>query len=412
MYREEFEIFELAPELIDPMMPFVYLDSAATMQRPKQVIEKVSEYYKTLNANPLRGLYKISEQSTRLLNQTRVKMAEYIGAGADEVIFTKNTTEAINLVANGVRELIGDGKILISLDSHHSNILPFTERYGEQVLICEDVVTEYMKLKSVGEQSTDVKIVALTGLSNVTGEEQIETVQKLRKVGFNGLILLDAAQLIAHRKINLEMLDVDFLAFSGHKIGAPMGIGVLYMRRELMEKVKPLNYGGEMVDAVEIAENAREAANKTSDSVIVRADYAFGPQKFEGGTIDMGGVVGLLQAISFWNKNNKDEELFAETRKLTEYAVGKLSAISDLELFHGKNGIILFNVKGVHPHDTAQILSNYGVMVRAGWHCAEPVLTKRKIGPAVRVSLMFYNTRSEINYLASILGKIRKEMGL
>ena len=412
MYREEFEIFELAPELIDPMMPFVYLDSAATMQRPKQVIEKVSEYYKTLNANPLRGLYKISEQSTRLLYQTRTKVAEYIGAGADEVIFTKNATEAINLVANGVRELIGDGKILISLDSHHSNILPFTERYGERVLICEDVVTEYMKLKSVGEQSTDVKIVALTGLSNVTGNEQIETVQKLRKVGFNGLILLDAAQLIAHRKINLEMLDVDFLAFSGHKIGAPMGIGVLYMRRELMEKVKPLNYGGEMVNAVEIAENAREAANKTSDPVMVRADYAFGPQKFEGGTIDMGGVVGLLQAIKFWNKNNKDEELFAETRKLTEYAVGKLSAISDLELFHGKNGIILFNIKGVHPHDTAQILSNYGVMVRAGWHCAEPVLTKRKIGPAVRVSLMFYNTRSEINYLVSILGKIRKEMGL
>lgn len=412
MYREEFEIFELAPELIDLMMPFVYLDSAATMQRPKQVIEKVSEYYKTLNANPLRGLYKISEQSTRLLNQTRTKVAEYIGAGADEVIFTKNTTEAINLVANGIRELIGDGKILISLDSHHSNILPFTERYGEQVLICEDVVAEYKRLMPEETEGSDVRFVALTGLSNVTGNEQIETVQKLRKAGFNGLILLDAAQLIAHRKINLEMLDVDFLAFSGHKIGAPMGIGVLYMRRELMEKVKPLNYGGEMVNAVEIAENAREAANKTSDPVMVRADYAFGPQKFEGGTIDMGGVVGLLQAIKFWNKNNKDEELFTETRKLTEYAVGKLSAISDLELFHGKNGIILFNIKGVHPHDTAQILSNYGVMVRAGWHCAEPVLTKRKIGPAVRVSLMFYNTRSEINYLVSILGKIRKEMGL
>lgn len=412
MYREEFEIFELAPELIDPMMPFVYLDSAATMQRPKQVIEKVSEYYKTLNANPLRGLYKISEQSTRLLNQTRAKVAEYIGAGVDEVIFTKNTTEVINLVANGIRELIGDGKILISLDSHHSNILPFTERYGEQVLICEDVVAEYKRLMPEETEGSDVRFVALTGLSNVTGEEQIEVVRELRGAGFHGLILLDAAQLIAHQKINLETLDVDFLAFSGHKIGAPMGIGVLYMRRELMEKIKPLNYGGEMVDAVEIAENAREEANKTSDPVIVRADYAFGPQKFEGGTIDMGGVVGLLQAISFWNKNNKDEELFAETRKLTEYAVEKLSAISDLELFYGKNGIILFNIRGVHPHDTAQILSNYGVMVRAGWHCAEPVLTKRKIGPAVRVSLMFYNTRSEINYLASILGKIRKEMGL
>lgn len=412
MYREEFEIFELAPELIDPMMPFVYLDSAATMQRPKQVIEKVSEYYKTLNANPLRGLYKISEQSTRLLNQTRAKVAEYIGAGVDEVIFTKNTTEAINLVANGIRELIGDGKILISLDSHHSNILPFTERYGEQVLICEDVVAEYKRLMPEETEGSDVRFVALTGLSNVTGEEQIEVVRELRGAGFHGLILLDAAQLIAHQKINLETLDVDFLAFSGHKIGAPMGIGVLYMRRELMEKIKPLNYGGEMVDAVEIDDNARKEANITSDPVVVRADYAFGPQKFEGGTIDMGGVVGLLQAISFWNENNKDEELFSETRKLTEYAVEKLSAISDLELFYGKNGIILFNIRGVHPHDTAQILSNYGVMVRAGWHCAEPVLTRRKIGPAVRVSLMFYNTRSEINYLASILGKIRKEMGL
>ena len=412
MYREEFEIFELAPELIDPMMPFVYLDSAATMQRPKQENENLSQYYKTLNANPLRVLYKISEQSTRLLNQTRTKMAEYIGAGADEVIFTKNATEAINLVANGARELIGDGKILISLDSHHSNILPFTERYGEQVLICEDVVAEYKRLMPEETEGSDVRFVALTGLSNVTGEEQIEVVRELRGAGFHGLILLDAAQLIAHQKINLETLDVDFLAFSGHKIGAPMGIGALYMRRELMEKTKPLNYGGEMVNAVEIAENAREEANKTSDPVIVRADYAFGPQKFEGGTIDMGGVVGLLQAISFWNKNNKGEELFAETRKLTEYAVEKLSAISDLELFYGKNGIILFNVKGVHPHDTAQILSNYGVMVRAGWHCAEPVLTKRKIGSAVRVSLMFYNTKSEINYLASILGKIRKEMGL
>ena len=126
MHREEFEIFELAPDLIDPMLPFVYLDNAATMQRPKQVIEKVAEYYKTLNANPLRGLYKISEQSTRLLGQTRTKVAEYIGAGADEIIFTKNTTEGINLVANGVRKLVGEGKILISLDSHHSNILPFS----------------------------------------------------------------------------------------------------------------------------------------------------------------------------------------------------------------------------------------------------------------------------------------------
>ena len=140
MLREEFAIFEEAPEIIDPMLPFVYLDSAATMQRPNGVIEQEATYYRSLNANPLRGLYKISEQSTRLLNQTRLKVAEYIGADPDEIVFVKNATEGINLVANGVRELIGDdGRILVSLDSHHSNILPFTERYTSQVMVCEDV---------------------------------------------------------------------------------------------------------------------------------------------------------------------------------------------------------------------------------------------------------------------------------
>ena len=395
MLREEFAIFEEAPALIDPVLPFVYLDSAATMQRPNQVIEREAEYYKTRNANPLRGLYKLSEQSTEVLNQTRIKVAEYIGADPDEVVFIKNATEGINLIANGVREIIGEkDKILVSLDSHHSNILPFTERYGEQVVVTEDILGEFKRDKEA------VKIVALTGLSNVSGEEQNELVRELRESGYGGAILVDAAQLVAHKRIDVKKMDVDFLVFSGHKIGAPMGVGILYIRREWMGKIAPLNYGGEMVEGVEYQNGA------------IKSEFAFGPQKFEGGTINMGGVAGLSAAIDFWQDHNKDDKLFGVVEELTSFLKEQIGEIEDAEMYYAKNGIVLLNIKGVHAHDTAQILSNYGVMVRAGWHCAEPFLTEKKIGPAVRVSLMFYNTKNELKYLTSILKKVRSEMGL
>ena len=395
MLREEFAIFEEAPALIDPVLPFVYLDSAATMQRPNQVIEREAEYYKTRNANPLRGLYKLSEQSTKVLNQTRVKVAEYIGADPDEVVFIKNTTEGINLIANGVRGVISEkDKILVSLDSHHSNILPFTERYSEQVMVTEDILGEFKRDKEA------VKLVALTGLSNVSGEEQDKLIRELRESGYSGAILMDAAQLVAHRRIDVKKMDVDFLVFSGHKIGAPMGVGILYMRREWMEKIAPLNYGGEMVEGVEYQNG------------VIKSEFAFGPQKFEGGTINMGGVAGLSAAIDFWQDHNKDNKLFGVVEELTSFLKEQIGGIEDVETYYAKNGIILLNIKGVHAHDTAQILSNYGVMVRAGWHCAEPFLTEKKIGPAVRVSLMFYNTKNELKYLTSILKKVRSEMGL
>lgn len=395
MLREEFAIFEEAPALIDPVLPFVYLDSAATMQRPNQVIEREAEYYKTRNANPLRGLYKLSEQSTKVLNQTRVKVAEYIGADPDEVIFIKNTTEGINLIANGIREVISEkDKTLVSLDSHHSNILPFTERYGEQAVVTEDILGEFKRDKEA------VKLVALTGLSNVSGEEQDKLIRELRELGYSGAILMDAAQLVAHRRIDVKKMDVDFLVFSGHKMGAPMGVGILYMRREWMGKIAPLNYGGEMVEGVEYQNG------------VIKSEFAFGPQKFEGGTINMGGVAGLSAAIDFWQDHNKDNRLFSVVEELTSFLKEQIGGIEDVEMYYAKNGIVLLNIKGVHAHDTAQILSNYGVMVRAGWHCAEPFLTEKKIGPAVRVSLMFYNTKNELKYLTSILKKVRSEMGL
>lgn len=167
-----------------------------------------------------------------------------------------------------------------------------------------------------------------------------------------------------------------------------------------MGKIAPLNYGGEMVEGVEYQDGA------------IKSEFAFGPQKFEGGTINMGGVAGLSAAIDFWNQYNRNGELFKATEELTSFARAGIGKISDVHLYYAKNGIVLLNIKGVHAHDTAQILSNYGVMVRAGWHCAEPFLTEKKIGPAVRVSLMFYNTKNELKYLTSILKKVRSEMGL
>ena len=394
MLREEFAFFEKAPELADPLMPFVYLDSAATMQRPDMVIRAESDYYQTLNANPLRGLYKISEQSTKLLNTARKKVAHYIGADPDELVFVKSTTEGINLVANGVVEMIeGQSVILIDIDAHHSNILPFTERYKKQARVSNDLMGDYQK------SANKVKIISLTGLSNVSGRDQTGLVKEMRAKGYEGLILLDAAQLIAHKKIDVKKMGVDFLVFSGHKIGAPMGVGVLYMKRELMGLIKPLNYGGEMVESVRMVDGK------------IEADWAFGPQKYEGGTINMGGVAGLLKAIEFWEHYNKSNQLFEETEELTRYTVQKMQTVGKIKIYFGENGIVLFNIEGVHAHDTAQILSNYGVMVRAGWHCAEPFLTMQEIGPAVRASLAFYNTRAEVDYFVSILKRIRGEMG-
>lgn len=167
-----------------------------------------------------------------------------------------------------------------------------------------------------------------------------------------------------------------------------------------MEKITPLNYGGEMVEGVECQNGA------------IKSEFAFGPQKFEGGTINMGGVAGLSAAIDFWQDHNKDNKLFGVVEELTSFLKEQIGEIEDAEMYYAKNGIVLLNIKGVHAHDTAQILSNYGVMVRAGWHCAEPFLTEKKIGPAVRVSLMFYNTKNELKYLTSILKKVRSEMGL
>ena len=398
MYREEFEIFE--KNELDETLPFVYLDNAATMQRLSVGLLAEQDFYTKKNANPLRGVYELSELATTELWQARETTARFLDCEPLEVIFVKNATEGLNLLANGVEDLLDKGEILVDLESHHSNLLAFSERYGEKVRITEDLVSEMkLDLERAKTEGTEpkIKIVAMTGMSNVTGVDRSDIAKELRGFGFQGLILMDAAQLVAHKKIDVRELGVDGLVFSGHKIGAPMGVGVVYLRYDLMKKLKPLNYGGEMVESVKLADGK------------VKMSFAPGPSKFEGGTLNMGAIAGLSATEKFWLEHS---EIYGTEKRLTEKIREELEKGENIELYFAENGIISFNVKGVHAHDTAQILADFGVMVRAGMMCAEPFLTEKKIGAVVRASLAFYNTNIDVKYFLACLRRVRRVMGL
>lgn len=369
----------------------VYLDNAATSQKPRAVIDAITKYYTSLNANPNRGAYKLSYNSTLAYENVRQKVADFIGAESkDQIIFTRNTTESLNLVcySYGLTNLKPGDEVLISVAEHHSNQVNWQfvcEKTGAKLVYFYldddyslDVEDYYKKLND------KTKIVAFTAASNVLAchvpvKEMVAEAKK-----FGAVAVVDGAQYTAHSKVAVQDLDCDFYAFSGHKLFAPMGVGVLYGKKELLDAMPPFLYGGDMIEYVH------------ED----KSTFAPSPEKFEAGTQNVEAVYGLGAAIDFIQSVGIDE---IKTRELalTSYAAERLACLDFIDMYYPKNNPegtnIIFNVKGVHPHDVASILDYQNVAIRSGHHCTQPLHRYLGLNASCRVSIAFYNTKEEID---------------
>ncbi len=377
-----------------------YLDSGATTQKPQYVLDKINEYYEKYNANPHRGAYSLSMEATEEYENTRTKIAKFINArNREEIIFSKNATESLNLIAYsyGLNNIGENDEIVISIMEHHSNLVPW-----QKVAKVKGAKLNYFYMndnyeisdEEIESKITDkTKVVGITHVSNVLGT--INNVQKVIKLAHKkgAIVVLDCSQSIPHMKIDVQELDADFIVFSGHKMLAPLGIGVLYGKKELLNKMEPFLMGGDMIEYV------------------YEQDTTFAPlpNKFEAGTQNVEGVIGLGAAIDYIEKIGYDEIQRIEKEVIT-YAIEELSKLDYLDLYLTKNlenhnGVISFNIKGVHPHDVASILDSEGVCVRSGNHCAQPLLRSIGIDSTCRASFYLYNTKEDVDNLVKALNK-------
>lgn len=379
-----------------------YLDSGATTQRPIQVLDKVDNFYKSENANPHRGAYKLSIQATEVYENARQKVADFINApSARNIVFTRNATESLNLLAYsyGLNNVKKDDKIVLSIMEHHSNLVPWQ-------MVCQKngAKLEYMYTNSNGELTTEeidkkivpgVKIVGITQVSNVLGTINPikEIIKKAHSVG--AIVIVDGSQSVPHMKVDVQKLDADFLVFSGHKMLSPFGIGVLYGKKNLLDSMTPFLFGGDMIEYVYEQETI----------------FAEVPTKFEAGTQNVGGAVGISAAIDYL-KNIGMKNIEKIEKELTKYAYEELSKLDFITLYGPKDlqkrsGVFSFNVNGVHPHDVASILDSQDVCVRSGNHCAQPLLRYMNLDSTCRASLYVYNTKEDIDRLVKALIKTR-----
>ena len=380
-----------------------YLDSGATTQKPQCVIDAIESYYKECNANPHRGAYSLSIEATEKYESTREKIAKFINAkNREEIIFSKNATESLNLIAYsyGVDNLKKDDEAVLSIMEHHSNLVPWqyvTKKTNSKLKFMYINKDYELSKEEIESKITDkTKVVGITHVSNVLGT--INNVKEIIKYAHKkgAVVIVDASQSIPHMKIDVQDLDTDFLVFSGHKMFAPLGIGVLYGKKELLNKMTPFLMGGDMIEYV-------YEQNTT---------FAPLPNKFEAGTQNVEGVIGLGSAIDYIEKIGYKEIQNVE-EAITKYAVNELSKLDFLELYitpHLENHstVISFNIKGVHPHDVASILDSNGVCVRSGNHCAQPLLRYLGMDSTCRASFSIYNTKEDVDNLVEALKKAYK----
>ncbi|QQP70689.1 cysteine desulfurase [Carnobacterium sp. CS13] len=378
--------------------PLVYLDSAATSQKPTQVLQAVETYYQTANANVHRGVHTLAERATAQYEAAREKVQQFIHAKETaEILFTRGTTTSLNWVAKSYGEAnVNEGdEIVISYMEHHSNIVPW-----QQLAKRTKATLKYIALTADGQLDLDsaaqqitprTKIVALTHVSNVLGS--VNPIAELTRMAHavGAVIVVDGAQAVPHMAVDVQQLNVDFYAFSGHKMLGPTGIGILYGKRALLEQMEPVEFGGEMIDFVHEQEST----------------WTELPWKFEAGTPNIAGAIGLGAAIDYLTQAGLDN-IYAHEQELVAYLLPKLQAIPDVVVYGPidaieRTGVVTFNLEGVHPHDLATALDIQGVAVRAGHHCAQPLMQYLKVSSTVRASFYLYNTTADADRLVEAL---------
>ena len=394
-FRDDFPIFK--------NRDIAYLDSGATAQKPQMVIDAIDNFYDKFNANPHRGAYTLSIEATAMYEDTRAKIAKFINARhAEEIIFSKNASESLNLLAYsyGLDNLKKGDDVVISIMEHHSNLVPWqfvTQKTGSELKYMYINDEFELSKEEIESKITDnTKIVGITHVSNVLGT--INNVKEIIKYAHKkgAIVIVDASQSIPHMKIDVQDLDADFLVFSGHKMFAPLGIGVLYGKRELLNKMNPFLMGGDMIEYV----------HEQSTT------FAPLPNKFEAGTQNVEGVVGLGAAIDYINSIGYDK-IQEHDREIVDYAREKLLKFDYLDLYMTPNAenhsaVISFNIKGVHPHDVASILDSENVCVRSGNHCAQPLMRFLGIDSTCRASFYVYNTKEDVDRLVAGIEKAYK----
>jgi len=383
--------------------PLVYLDSAATSQKPSSVIEAEKQFYETTNANVGRSVHHLAEKATVEFEKAREKVTKFVDALPEEIIFTKNTTESINLVANSLGFKHGD-EILTTVMEHHSNLVPWqvvAENKGavvKYVSITNDGRLDLVSLQKLLTKKT--KLVAITHVSNVLGTiNPIKEIVKLaKKVG--ALTLIDGAQAAPHLLVDVKNLDCDFYAFSAHKMLGPTGVGVLYGKKEVLQKLSSFLTGGHMIKEV----------------TLEKTTFADAPQKFEAGTQNIAGIIAFGAAIDYLAEIGMETVRKHET-ELTKYTLEKLSKIESITIYGPKDveirsGVVSFNIKGAHPHDVAQILDSEGIAIRSGHACAMPLMKLLGVESVCRASFYIYNTKEDVDKLVEGLEKVKRVMKL